>query len=233
MKAMLLAAGKGTRMLPLTATTPKPLLKAGGLSLIEHQILKLKAAGFTELVINHAWLGAQIEQALGNGRQHGVRIAYSAEGEPLETAGGIKQALSLLGEAPFVLVNADIWTDYPFARLHAALQQGDLAHLVLVQNPPHHPQGDFVLQYKRLQLPLADAVSQPSTYTYSGIAVYHPRLFSELPVGKAPLLPLIKHAIDVHAASGEFYAGAWQDIGTPERLQSLDIELRSGAAEQP
>ena len=139
MKVMLLAAGKGTRMLPLTAATPKPLLKAGGVTLIEQQIRKLAAQGFTEFVINHAWLGAQIEQALGDGSALGVSIQWSREGEPLETAGGIVRALPLLGPQPFVVVNADIWTDFPFATLGSALGTNDLVHLVLVPNPEHHP----------------------------------------------------------------------------------------------
>ncbi|MGV3590749.1 MAG: N-acetylmuramate alpha-1-phosphate uridylyltransferase MurU [Gammaproteobacteria bacterium] len=221
MKAMLLAAGKGTRMLPLTATTPKPLLKAGGRSLIEHQILKLKAAGFGEFVINHAWLGAQIEQALGDGSALGVSIAWSREDEPLETAGGIVRALPLLGREPFAIVNADIWTDYPFARLHHALGAGDLAHLVLVQNPEHHPRGDFVLETGRLR-----ADPDAPRHTYSGIAVFDPELFAGLSDGKAPLLPLLQKAIALERASGEYFTGDWLDVGTPQRLAALDARLR-------
>jgi MurNAc alpha-1-phosphate uridylyltransferase len=227
MKAMLLAAGKGTRMLPLTEHTPKPLLKAGGRSLIEHQIRKLAAAGFTELVINHAWLGAQLEQALGDGSSYGVSIAWSREHEPLETAGGILQALPLLGASPFLVVNADIWTDYPFAALRASLRDGMQAHLVLVGNPEHHQRGDFVLNESgHLALPAAQA---DVTYTYSGIAVYHPALFAGVSERRHPLLPVLKKAIAAQVASGEVFTGTWLDVGTPERLQWLDAQLASRA----
>ena len=222
MKAMLLAAGKGTRMLPLTASTPKPLLKAGGLTLIEHQIVKMKAAGFRDFVINHAWLGAQIEQALGDGARLGVNIQWSREGEPLETAGGIVRALPLLGNEPFALVNADIWTDYPFVKLRSALAPQDLAHLVLVPNPGHHPQGDFNLAGSRLQ-----QAAGAQRHTYSGIAVFHPELFAGMPEGKAPLLPLLQKAIALGRASGELFAGDWIDVGTPERLAALDARLQA------
>lgn len=224
MKTMLLAAGKGTRMLPLTATTPKPLLKAGGRSLVEHQIRKLQAAGFHEFVINHAWLGAQLEAALGDGASLGVSIRWSPEGEPLETAGGILHALPLLGTAPFVLVNADVWTAYPFARLRTALASGDLVHLVLVPNPAHHPAGDFGLNDAGRLVP-RDMTDGP-TYTYSGIAVFAPALFASLAPGKAPLLPLLKQAMAAGRASGEFFAGEWVDVGTPERLAELDRQLQ-------
>ncbi len=223
MKVMLLAAGKGTRMLPLTATTPKPLLKAGGRSLIEHQIVKLQAAGFTELVINHAWLGQQIEQALGDGSRYGVQIHWSREDEPLETAGGIIQALPLLGSEPFVVVNADIWTDFHFATLRTALPAGGQAHLVLVPNPEHHTRGDFVLNTDaQLELPLHNGVQ---TFTYSGIAVYDPALFAGVSERLYPLLPLLKKAIAANTASGQVHRGAWLDVGTPQRLQELDKQL--------
>jgi MurNAc alpha-1-phosphate uridylyltransferase len=222
MKAMLLAAGKGTRMLPLTATTPKPLLKAGGKPLIEHQLLKLKAAGFTDFVINHAWLGAQIEATLGDGAALGVNISWSREDAPLETAGGILRALPLLGAAPFAIVNADIWTDYPFAQLARALAPNDLVHLVLVPNPAHHQRGDFSLAAGRLQ---SSDVSP--RYTYSGIAVFDPRLFAGMSDGKAPLLPLLQKAIGLERASGEVFDGDWIDVGTPERLAMLDARLQT------
>lgn len=229
MKVMLLAAGKGTRMLPLTERVPKPLLQAGGHSLIEHQIRKLKAAGFDEFVINHAWLGTQLEQALGNGSSLGVHIQWSAEDEPLETAGGIVQALPLLGQQAFAVVNADIWTDYPFQQLHTVLSAGKLAHLVLVPNPAQHPSGDFLLQENtQVQMPHSGS---DSTYTFSGIAVYHPEFFSAVPARKYPLLPLLKHAIDSKRVSGELYEGIWMDIGTPQRLQTLD-DLLQGHAKQ-
>jgi MurNAc alpha-1-phosphate uridylyltransferase len=222
MKAMLLAAGKGERMRPLTDSVPKPLLKVAGSALIVHLIRKLAGQGFTDLVINHAWLGAQLETELGNGRSLGVRIAWSREGEPLETAGGIVRALPLLGSDPFLVVNADLWTDYRFANLRSGLRVGDLAHLVLVPNPAHHPAGDFTLDDKRrLQLPSAGA-----TLTFSGIAVYHPRLFVNLADGKLPLLPQLRRAIAQDAASGEVFEGEWVDVGTPERLAQLDARLR-------
>lgn len=223
MKVMLLAAGKGTRMLPLTAATPKPLLKAGGITLIEHQIRKLATHGFTDLVINHAWLGAQLEQALGDGRALGVSIQWSREGEPLETAGGIVRALPLLGPEPFVVVNADIWTDFPFATLGSALRMNDLVHLVLVPNPAHHPAGDFGLAATG-RLLLIETVAT-SSYTYSGIAVFDPRLFAGMADGKAPLLPLLKKAIAETRASGALFGGEWIDVGTPERLAALDAQL--------
>lgn len=223
MKVMLLAAGKGTRMLPLTQHTPKPLLQAGGRSLIEHQILKLKAAGFNEFVINHAWLGQQLEDALGDGAALGVQILWSREDEPLETAGGIVQALPLLGAAAFAVVNADIWTDFPFARLHNALLPGNLAHLVLVPNPAHNLRGDFVLTAAQ-ELKLREAEGE-AAHTFSGIAVYHPSLFAGVSQRKYPLLPLLQHAIREQRASAELFAGEWQDIGTPERLRALDLSL--------
>jgi MurNAc alpha-1-phosphate uridylyltransferase len=224
MKVMLLAAGKGTRMLPLTAQTPKPLLQVGGRSLIEHQILKLQMAGFTDLVINHAWLGQQLEQVLGDGSRYGVQIKWSREDEPLETAGGIIHALPLLGSEPFMVVNADIWTDFPFATLRTALPEGGLAHLVLVANPAHHPRGDFVLNSKaQLELPQHNAVQ---TFTYSGIAVFQPALFAGVTEHKYPLLPLLKNAIAANRASGQLHRGEWQDVGTPVRLQELDQQLR-------
>lgn len=230
MKVLLLAAGRGKRMLPLTATTPKPLLRAGRYSLIEHQIRKLRAQGFRDLVINHAWLGAQLEQALGDGSSLGVRISWSREGEPLETAGGIVRALGLLGSEAFAVVNADIWTDYSFSRLTTALSPSDLIHLVLVPNPPHHPGGDFVLDVAgRLGLRGGDNPAGPC-FTYSGIGVYHPELFAGLADGSRPLLPLLQAAITAGRASGEVYPGDWIDVGTPERLSALDLQLQADAA---
>jgi MurNAc alpha-1-phosphate uridylyltransferase len=230
MKVLLLAAGKGTRMLPLTATTPKPLLRVGSCSLIEHQIRKLRAQGFRELVINHAWLGSQLEQALGDGSSLGVQISWSREGEPLETAGGIVRALPLLGSKPFAVVNADIWTDYSFLRLATALAPQDLVHLVLVPNPLHHPAGDFTLDTAgRLGLHGVSKTPLP-TCTYSGIGVYNPRLFAGLADGSRPLLPLLKQAIAAGRASGELYAGDWIDVGTPARLVALDQQLQGPSA---
>jgi MurNAc alpha-1-phosphate uridylyltransferase len=229
MKVMLLAAGKGTRMLPLTQHTPKPLLQAGGRSLVEHQILKLKAAGFREFVINHAWLGEQLEAALGDGARLGVQIRWSPEDEPLETAGGILEALPLLGDGPFAVVNADVWTDYPFARLRDALAPGLLAHLVLVPNPGHNVRGDFVLADDGA--PALHGAAAGQALTFSGIAVYDPRLFAGDHPRKCALLPFLQHAIAAQRASAERYEGVWQDIGTPERLQALDLSLKGASHE--
>ncbi|MFN3712521.1 MAG: N-acetylmuramate alpha-1-phosphate uridylyltransferase MurU [Alcanivoracaceae bacterium] len=218
MKAMILAAGLGTRMRPLTDHTPKPLLKAAGKSLIEWHIDRLKAAGFIELVINTAWLGEQMEAALGDGSRYGVSIVWSREGTPLETAGGIRRALPLLGDAPFAVINGDIWTDYDFCRLP---EPAGLAHLVLVDNPEHHPKGDFGLDS-------AGRVRDNGapTLTFSGIGVYRPELFRELPDGEAKLAPLLRTAMAQDAVSGEHFTGDWWDIGTPQRLSQLDAYLR-------
>jgi MurNAc alpha-1-phosphate uridylyltransferase len=218
MKAMLLAAGRGERMRPLTDHTPKPLLKAGGKTLIEHRIASLAAAGFRDLVINHAHLGTQIEAYLGNGERYGVRITWSREPDgALETGGGIFQALPWLDGDCFLVVNADIWTDYPFARLARPIS--GLAHLVLVDNPPQHPQGDFVLQGTRVL-----SAGTPRL-TFSGIGVYHRDLFRGCQAGRFPLAPLLRVAMEGDRVSGEHYTGAWRDIGTPERLAELDRAL--------
>jgi MurNAc alpha-1-phosphate uridylyltransferase len=215
MRAMLLAAGRGERMRPLTDTTPKSLLRIGGQMLIERHIHALLQAGITRLVINHAWLGNQIERALGDGSAYGVQIAYSPEGETgLETGGGILHALPLLGAEPFLVVNADIWTDYDFAVLPR--EPDGLAHLVMVDNPPHHPQGDFSLVAGRL------AQHGPMMLTFSGIGVYRPELFAGCPDEAFPLAPLLRTAMDNDRASGEYYAGEWFDIGTPERLADVN-----------
>lgn len=215
MKAMILAAGKGERLRPLTLHTPKPLVRVGGMPLIEYHVRALAAAGFTELVINHAWLGSQIEDYLGDGARFGVRIVYSPEGEPLETGGGIQRALPLLGEAPFVVVNGDIWTDYDFSRLRG--EWSTSAHLVLVDNPEHHPGGDF--GWSAGQLATEEAISR---LTYSGIAVLHPRLFAQCPGGAFKLAPLLRQALSDGQASGEYYSGRWIDVGTHERLAQVE-----------
>ncbi len=221
MKAMILAAGRGERMRPLTDTVPKPLLETGGRSLIEYHLLALARAGVTDIVINHAHLGAQIEARLGDGARYGVRIAYSPENERgLETGGGILRALPLLGAEPFIVVNADIWTDYPFARLPHAPRA--LAHLVLVPNPAHHPTGDFTLAGDRVD---NDAGAR---HTFSGIGVYRPEMFDDCAPGAFPLAPLLRAAAERGAVSGELYTGDWMDIGTPERLRELDLRLRGG-----
>jgi len=233
--AMILAAGRGERMRPLTDHTPKPLLQAGGKPLIVWHIGRLRAAGFTHIVINHAHLGQQIEDALGNGAEFGVSIDYSREVSALETAGGIATALPLIDAEVFTVVNGDIYCEFDFSRLAepmARLAAGrDQAHLVLVDNPPHHPQGDFVLDGGRVtkaDIPLTPHLAR---FTFSGIGVYHRALFAHTPAGeKAPLAPLLRLAIDAGRVSGERYAGRWEDVGTPARLIALDEELRQHAA---
>ena len=215
MKAMILAAGRGERMRPLTDTTPKPLLRIGGQTLIERHVHALAAAGIRELVINHAHLGEKLEQALGDGSAYGVNIRWSPEPEgALETGGGIFNALPLLGDLPFIVVNADIWTDFPFSELPD--EPDGLAHLVLVDNPAHHPEGDFVLS--------ADRVTQGSgaCLTFSGIGVYRPELFTGCSAGAFPLAPLLRQAMEEGRVSGSHYRGGWFDIGTPERLQEIN-----------
>ena len=216
MKAMILAAGKGERLRPLTLHTPKPLVPVAGVPLIEYHLRALAAAGITEVVINHAWLGQQIEDHLGDGARFGVHIRYSAENEPLETGGGIFRALPLLGSEPFVLVNGDIWTDYRFTALPASL--AGLAHLVLVDNPAHHPEGDFVLQHGQV---FGSSPRLPSL-TYSGLAVLTPQLFAGCVEGAFKLAPLLRQAMDAGQVSGEYYLGHWVDVGTHERLAEVE-----------
>ncbi|MGE8068119.1 N-acetylmuramate alpha-1-phosphate uridylyltransferase MurU [Pseudomonas sp. NPDC089569] len=221
MKAMILAAGKGERMRPLTLTTPKPLVRAGGVPLIEYHLRALAAAGFTEIVINHAWLGQQIEDYLGDGSRYGVAIEYSAEGEPLETGGGIFRALALLGDEPFVVVNGDIWTDYDFSALHQPI--AGLAHLVLVDNPPHHPSGDFQL----IDGQVRDAEPGSANLTYSGIAVLHPKLFEGCSAGAFKLAPLLRTAMAAGQVHGERMSGQWVDVGTHERLAEVEALIEA------
>ncbi len=226
--AMILAAGRGERMRPLTDATPKPLLKAGGKPLIEWHIERLAQAGFRELVINHAHLGTQIEAALGDGSRYGVSLRYSPEAEALETAGGIAQALPLLGDRPFVVVNGDIFCDYDFARLRPRLEHlaaagpsALMAHLVLVDNPPHYPGGDFALAQGQV------AAAGRHLLTFSGIGVYRPELFAGIAPGeKAKLAPLLRQQIAAGRVSGEHFPGYWLDVGTPQRLDELDARLR-------
>lgn len=222
MKAMILAAGKGERLRPLTLHTPKPLVRAAGVPLIEYHVRALASAGFTELVINHAWLGQQIEDYLGDGARFGVSIRYSVEGEPLETGGGIFRALPLLGDAPFLVVNGDIFTDYPFADLRRPLS--GLAHLVLTDNPPHHPCGDFCLHEGRL----FDAQANQANLTYSGIAVLSADLFTECQPGAFKLAPLLRRAMADGRVTGEHFAGRWVDVGTHERLAEVELLLAQG-----
>lgn len=221
MKAMILAAGKGERLRPLTLHTPKPLVRAAGVPLIEYHVRALAAAGFTELVINHAWLGQQIEDYLGDGSRFGVRIAYSAEGEPLETGGGIFQALPLLGDQPFALINGDVFTDYSFAELRRPL--AGLAHLVLVANPGHHVGGDFHLQGDQV----SDAQANQVSLTYSGIAVLSPALFADCRPGAFKLAPLLRAAMAAGQVSGEQFSGSWVDVGTHERLADVERLLEA------
>lgn len=217
MKAMILAAGKGERMRPLTLTTPKPLLRVNGIPLIEHHINALVKAGFTELVINHAWLGQQIEDYLKDGTQLGAQIQYSAEGEPLETGGGIRKALPLLGDQPFLLVNGDIFCDYPFAQLKHSIDH--LAHLVMVPPAAHASHGDFAIDPKGLATEHA-----PQKYTYSGISILHPRLFNHCTDTAFKLAPLLRQAMATNQVSAELYTGYWMDVGTPERLQQVEYD---------
>lgn len=219
MKAMILAAGRGERMRELTANTPKPLLRAGGKTLLTFHLEALRKAGFRDVVINVAYLGQQIIDFAGNGDVWGLNIEYSREGEePLETAGGIIQALPLLGDKPFIVINADIWTDFPFATLPAS-PEGQV-HLVMVDNPAHHPAGDFMLKDSML------AADGENKLTYSGIGIYDPALFRDYAPGKRPLLPILRSAMSAGKATGEYYTGNWMDIGTPERLQKLDTALK-------
>jgi MurNAc alpha-1-phosphate uridylyltransferase len=211
---MVLAAGRGERMLPLTAETPKPLLEVRGHPLIEYHLRALHAAGVREVVVNLSWLGEKIRAALGDGSRWGLSIHYCDEGpEPLETAGGIFNALPHLGPGAFLVVNGDVWTDYPFSRLAPA--EDAMAHIVLVPNPAHHARGDFSLQDGWV------THASGTTHTFSGIARYRPEFFAGCTPGRFPLVPLLKRAIDAGALSGELYQGIWSDVGTPERLALL------------
>lgn len=218
-------AGRGERLRPLTDTTPKPLLKINGKCLIEYHLISLQKAGFKEVVINVAWLGSQIMQRLGSGEKYQLKISYSNEGQQaLETGGGIANALGLLGDEPFLLVNGDICTDYPFQQL-ANIQLLDMAHLVLVNNPTHNPQGDFAINQGRLQL------AESNKFTYSGLGVYKKEFFLETlatsSTKKFPLAPIIKKYIAQDKISGELYSGQWMDIGTLQRLNEMEYLLKA------
>jgi MurNAc alpha-1-phosphate uridylyltransferase len=229
---MILAAGRGERMRPLTDNTPKPLLKVGGKPLIVWHLERLARASFKQVVINHAHLGEQIEQALGDGGQWGLHIKYSPEKVALETAGGIANALHLLGSEPFLVVNGDIYTEIDFkstalqANIHAGAGHAlNLAHLVLVDNPPQHPNGDFAIEFKNQSDGLLKNKGE-QLLTFSGVGVYHPDLFADVVIGQpAKLAPLLRNAIGKNAASAQHYQGVWHDIGTPERLKNLDENL--------
>ena len=226
MKAMILAAGMGNRMRPLTLHTPKPLLKVGGKPLIVWHIEKLQKMGVQEIVINTAWLGEKLADALGDGSQFGVKILWSHEGEGLETAGGIINALPLLGNEPFILVNGDVWTTMDFAPLLNVQLQDDLAHLVLVENPVQHPQGDFTLAANKAYT--FEQARSGENLTYSGVAVMHPQMFDGLESGKRPLAPLLKQAMQEEKISAHKLQGVWVDVGTPERLNALDQQIQQG-----
>ena len=233
MKAMILAAGRGERMRPLTDTVPKPLLPAAGRPLIVRLIDRLVAAGIRDLVINHAHLGALIESTLGDGRRFGADIRYSAETTALETAGGIARALPLLGDDPFAVINGDVYAAFDFARLPAiarrlAADPATIAHLVLVDNPSHHPAGDFALSGDRA------AAEGSVKLTFGGIGVYRPELFAGLdPDAPARLAPLLRAAMNRGAVTAEHFGGYWLDVGTPERLAELDVRLTPAAAGNP
>jgi len=223
MKAMILAAGRGERLRPLTDETPKPLIKVAGKSLIEYHLQNLAAAGFREIIINTAWLAEKIHAQLGDGTNYGVTIQYSDEGEALETAGGIINALPLLGEKPFLVVNGDIWSDFDFSTL-AELNNSTQAHLVLVNNPDHNQKGDFALQDR-----LIKNTGNPM-YTFSGIGIYSARFFAEQQPGPLPLAPIIRSKCETDLISGQYYQGLWTDVGSIERLQKLEEEINNPAA---
>jgi MurNAc alpha-1-phosphate uridylyltransferase len=242
MQAMLLAAGRGERMGVLTDECPKPLLSVGGRSLLEWHLRSLARAGFRDVVINLAWKGAMIPATFGTGENFGLQIRYSDEGaEALETAGGIRQALPLLGREPFLVVNGDVWCDFDFARL-PKLDEQALAALMLVSNPSHHPQGDFVLQSIQGAAVgnITDEVTDESAgtsaaletakrHTYAGIGVFRPEFFAAVPPGRVPLAPWLHRAAALGRLRGFLYHGNWVDVGTPERLRALDERLAAGA----
>ena len=223
MKVMILAAGLGERMRPLTDHTPKPLLRVGGVPLLEHHIRRLVAAGLSELVINVSHLAEQIVEYFGDGSRWGATIIWSHESEPLETAGGIINALPLLGSETFMLVNGDVWTDFPFFQLsERTLDDRRGAYLVLVDNPAQHPVGDFVLATDGH---LSLIPHEGTGLTYSGLGLYSPGFFAGIPAGKSALKPLLDRAIDRLCLSGEYYGGSWVDVGTPARLAALNLEV--------
>ena len=226
MKAMILAAGLGNRMRPLTLYKPKPLLEVGGKALIVWHIEKLKNIGVTEIIINSAWLADVLIGALGDGSQFGVNIRWTREDEGLETAGGIINALPLLGTEPFILVNGDVWTTFDFAALLDVKLGENLAHLVFVENPEQHPKGDFTLQNGRAYT--FDQEKQGENLTFSGISIIDPKMFEDLEQGKRPLAPLLKQGMLDGKILAEKMSTAWVDVGTPERLTALDLQIRQG-----
>jgi len=225
MKAMILAAGRGERLRPLTDRTPKPLLEVGGRTLIEWQIERLSRAGIRDFVINTAHLGAQIEAFLGDGRRYGARFSFSHEpAGALETGGGIRQALHLFEGAPFIVANADVWIEFDFTRLPRL--DDDLAHLLLVPNPTHHRTGDFSLRAGRV------ANDGDTRHTFAGVAVYSPALFERHAPGRFPLAPLLRDAADRGLVGGQLFEGCWIDVGTPERLQEVQLRVASRGLEK-
>ena len=229
MRAMILAAGLGKRMQPLTADLPKPLLKVGDKTLIGHQIERLVAAGVTGIVINHFYLGSMIEDAVGNGSQYDINISYSKEAIRLETAGGIIKSLSKLKDDSFILVNADICTDFDYSRFLPLDRHNRLAHLVLVENADHNPHGDFNIDEEgRVH---EDHSTGDQRLTFSGISVLHKNLFTGYPIQPLSLVPLLQDAMRENRVSGEVHAGLWMDIGTPERLKELNTLVRDTAGE--
>ena len=228
MRAMILAAGEGRRMRPLTDSVPKPLLPLAGRPIIEHSLQKLVAAGVSQIVINVSWLGEQIVEYFGNGKRCGASIEWSREATPLETAGAVVKALPLLGDEPFILINGDIWCDYPIENLAgraAQLTPQQSAHLVMVDNPPHHPAGDFAITNGQLALP-----NNGGALTFSGISVWRPQAFQSLPYSSTAPLPLrevLLPLLSKGGVAGEYWQGQWCDIGTPERLAEINRKLSS------
>jgi len=221
MKAMILAAGKGERMRPLTDQIPKPLLEVAGKPLIVWHLEKLAQANFKEVIINHAYLGEMIETFIGDGSKWNLKITYSREGSPLETAGGIKKALPLIGDQPFLVVNADIYTDFNYATIKNRNLNNFKGHLVMVKNPKQHPDGDFVLKNNQIELEGQERL------TFSGIAIYQPKIFEDINIELvAKLAPILKKLIGAKCFSGEAYQGLWFDIGTPERLNEVNLFLK-------
>jgi len=229
MKVMILAAGRGERMRPITDHTPKPMIKVGGVPLIERLIGQLRSAGHTELVINHAWLGEKIESALGDGSALGVRIQWSAESSALETAGGVAYALHHLGNEPFAVINADILTDFAFNQLDTMSQRINSgavsAVCVVVPNPPQHPDGDFALTSRQL---LSNAQQADQRATFAGIGVYSRKIFETLTAGEpAPLAPILREQADLNMLGGVLHTGLWSDVGTPQRLEQVNLTLQT------
>ena len=227
MKAMILAAGLGNRMRPLTDHTPKPLLRAGGKPLIEYHVENLQRAGIREVVINLAYLGEKIRAHLGDGQQFGLKIIYSTEPEPLETGGAILHAMDLLGEGPFLLVNGDVWCDVDFAQfIQQPMTEDQFGHLLLVPNPEFHPRGDFALDQTTLLLDDPDK-THPHRFTFGGISLLKPQLIANYPDKrqKFPLVEVLRRAISNRQLTGQIHEGYWSDVGTPARLQELENYL--------